>query len=127
MPGRVAARAKQLLDQHGSTNRDVLLLGMAYKPNIDDTRGSVALDVASELMRAGLNVLYHDPHVESVMIDGVRLTSQPLSRSLVEQAGCAVVLCAHDAIDFGMVAENAAFVVDPTAKLAADGTRVFAL
>ena len=104
-----------------------MLLGMAYKPNLDDTRGSVALKVAGELIRAGYTVLYHDPHVPTVSIDGVELSSQPLDRALVERVACTVLLCPHDDVDYRLIVRSARLVVDPTARLPADGERVFAL
>lgn len=128
MPARVAARVQALLAErgyHGSA--DVLLLGVAYKPNLDDPRGSVAPKVAAELIRAGLNVVYHDPHVPSLSIDGVELRSQPLDRALLERVACAVVLCPHDDVDYDLVEQSANLVVDPTGRLAADGKRVFSL
>ena len=127
MPSRVAARVQALLAERGATDAVVLLLGMAYKPNLDDTRGSVAPRVAAELMRAGQRVVYHDPHVPSLVIDGVELHSQPLDGALLKRVACAVVLCPHDAVDYALVVQRANFVVDPTARLAADGERVFAL
>lgn len=128
MPSRVAARVSSLLMARGvERGAQVLLLGLAYKANLDDTRGSVALDVASELMRIGYDVSFHDPHVSSICIDGSELHSQALDRTLLEQVSCAVVLCPHDDVDYALVVEHAPFVVDPTAKLQADGTKVFAL
>jgi UDP-N-acetyl-D-glucosamine dehydrogenase len=128
MPGRVAARVQALLAERGIRGRaDVLLVGMAYKPNVDDTRGSVALKVAEELIRGGLNVVYHDPHVPSLSIGGEELRSQPLVSVLLERVACAVVLCPHDDIDYDQVFQSANLIVDPTGRLAADGERVFSL
>jgi len=128
MPARVAARVRALLAERGIDERaDVLLLGMAYKPNLDDTRGSVALKVAAELIRAGNNVLYHDPYVPVLSIDGVELSSRPLDRALVECVACTVLLCPHDDVDYGLILRSARLVVDPTGRLPADGERVFAL
>jgi UDP-N-acetyl-D-glucosamine dehydrogenase len=128
MPARVAARVSSLLAERGVDGlAEVLLLGLAYKPNLDDTRGSVALNVASELIRAGYSVAYHDPHVPSVVIDGVELHSQVLDRALLERTACAVLLCPHDDVDYALIVESAPLIVDPTAKLPPDGARVFAL
>jgi UDP-N-acetyl-D-glucosamine dehydrogenase len=121
-PRRVAQRALSLA---GETSPSVLLLGVAYKPNIDDTRGSVAYAVAAELLRSGARVLYHDPHVPSLALDWLTLQSQPLDASLLEGVDAAVLLCPHQAIDLDLVARHARIILDPTGRLRPDAERVF--
>jgi len=126
LPALVAQRALSLIGERSSAPA-VLLLGIAYKPNIDDTRGSVALAVAAELLRAGARVLYHDPHVPSCAIEGEELRSQGLEGSLLASVDCAVLLCPHDAIDLEFVARNTRLILDPTGRLSHDAERVFGM
>lgn len=123
LPPRVAQRALSLLGD--KTSPAVLLLGVAYKPNIDDTRGSVALAVAAELLSSGARVLYHDPHVPSLTIDGETLQSQPLDARLLGSVDAAILLCPHQAIDLDLVARHARVILDPTGRLRPDAERVF--
>jgi UDP-N-acetyl-D-glucosamine dehydrogenase len=129
LPRSVAQRALALIAQRRTAQSapTVLLLGVAYKPNIDDTRGSVALAVAAELLRAGARVLYHDPHVPSLSIDNEELRSQALSARLLARVDCALLLCPHDAIDLGLVSRNARLILDPTGRLSRDAERVFGI
>jgi UDP-N-acetyl-D-glucosamine dehydrogenase len=129
LPRSVAQRALALIAQHGTAQSapTVLLLGVAYKPNIDDTRGSVALAVAAELLRAGARVLYHDPHVPSLSIDNEELRSQALDAGLLAGVDCALLLCPHDAIDLELVSRNARLILDPTGRLSHDAERVFGI
>ncbi len=129
LPRRVAQRALTLIAQRcpARSAPTVLLLGVAYKPNIDDTRGSVALAVAAELVRAGARVLYHDPHVPSLSIDNEELRSQALEARLLARVDCVVLLCPHDAIDLELVARNARLILDPTGRLSRDAERVFGI
>ncbi len=129
LPRGVAQRALALIARHCTAQSapTVLLLGVAYKPNIDDTRGSVALAVAAELLRAGARVLYHDPHVPSLSIDNEELRSQALDARLLAGVDCAVLLCPHDAIDLDLVSRNACLILDPTGRLSRDAERVFGL
>ena len=126
MPRRVAQRVQALV-RGRETKRScpsVLLLGMAYKPNVADTRGSVAIEVAAELLRAGIGVNYHDPHVPFLCVGGAVLYSQELRPAVLAEADCVVLLCPHKALDYPMVLRHSRLVLDPTGQLTADSQRV---
>ena len=128
LPRRVAQRALALIGERSTKGApSVLLLGVAYKPNVDDVRGSVAFAVAAELLRAGARVIYHDPHVPAISIDDKELRSQPLDASQLAGADAAVLLCAHDAIDLELVSRHARLILDPTGHLSHDAERVFGM
>jgi UDP-N-acetyl-D-glucosamine dehydrogenase len=90
----------------------ILILGMAYKENIDDTRESPALDVASRLMAKGADVCYHDPHVPRCQVDGGQLESQPLTDELLAGVDQVVIITAHDGVDYTRVVDKAQRVFD---------------
>jgi UDP-N-acetyl-D-glucosamine dehydrogenase len=123
LPRRVAKRALALAGENAAST--VLLLGVAYKPNIDDTRGSVALEVAAELMRSGASVLYHDPHVAGLTVGGKQMRSQPLTAELLESVDAAILLCPHKVIDLDFVVGHVRVILDPTGRLRPDAERVF--
>jgi UDP-N-acetyl-D-glucosamine dehydrogenase len=85
----------------------VLLLGVAYKPDISDVRESPALKIVELLRNAGADVSYHDPHVPSVPELG--LASVDLEPAAYD---CAVVVTDHSGIDYDAVVEQAPLVVD---------------
>ena len=93
----------------GST---VLVLGVAYKKDIDDIRESPALDVIRLLHQRGATVCYHDPFVANVKEDGLSLASVPLTAETLEQVDCVIVVTDHSSVDYGLVARHARAVVD---------------
>ncbi len=93
----------------GST---VLVLGVAYKKDIDDIRESPALDVMRLLQQRGATVCYHDPFVAKVKEDGLDLASVPLTAATLQSIDCAIVVTDHSTVDYGLVARHARAVVD---------------
>ncbi len=89
----------------------VVVLGVAYKRDIDDVRESPSLDVIELLQQRGAAVRYHDPFIESVTLPGGTLRSVPLAESLGD-ADCVVVLTDHSVIDWDLVARGATPIVD---------------
>ncbi|HUS61451.1 MAG TPA: UDP binding domain-containing protein, partial [Acidimicrobiales bacterium] len=90
----------------------VLVLGVAYKRDIDDIRESPALDIIRLLEQQGAEVAYHDPHVPVVREDGKEYRSVPLDRAALEAADCVMIVTDHSAIDFHLVKRHARLAVD---------------
>ncbi len=90
----------------------ILLLGMAYKKDIDDLRESPALDVYANLQRRGARVTYHDPHIATFQYQTKAIASVPLTRAAVRKQDCVVILTNHSAVDYRAVVRDAALVVD---------------
>jgi UDP-N-acetyl-D-glucosamine dehydrogenase len=88
----------------------VLLIGVAYKPNVNDTRESPALKIIALLEAEGAQVAYHDPHVPSLARQG--LESVALDAGTLADADVAVVVTDHAGIDWAAVARDAPLVVD---------------
>lgn len=93
----------------GST---VLVLGVAYKPDISDTRESPALDIFRLLSDQGALVTYHDPLVPTFTENGQQYHSTALTPETVEAADCVLIVTDHSATDFDMVGKHARAVVD---------------
>jgi UDP-N-acetyl-D-glucosamine dehydrogenase len=91
---------------------NVLVLGVAYKRDIDDIRESPALDIIRLLEHQGARVSYHDPHVPSFAEDGHEYRSVQLSPAVLAAADCVMVVTDHSAIDFHAVKRHARLVVD---------------
>jgi UDP-N-acetyl-D-glucosamine dehydrogenase len=114
MPDFVVEKiARGLNDDRKSVNGSrVLVLGIAYKRDIDDMRESPALDVMRLLEARGAEVVYHDPHVASFREEGHEAFSVALTAAELQRADAVVVITDHKAIDYQLVADNAGLVID---------------
>jgi len=114
MPVYCVTRVQDLLNEHGKALKGarVLVLGVAYKPNISDMRESPALPFVEGLIRKGARVDYHDPHVSALTLAGQRLQSAQLSDESLTTADCVVLMTPHSDIDFERVAELSSLVFD---------------
>jgi UDP-N-acetyl-D-glucosamine dehydrogenase len=132
MPEHVVARITQVLNGVGRAlgRSRLLVLGLTYKPGVNDVRESPALNVLQRLVAAGADCSYHDPYVPRAVIAGRRqgdfsrvdpdtrsedlpfLESVPLSRDLLTGADCVVILTAHPDIDYDAVVSAAPLVFD---------------
>lgn len=93
---------------------NVLIMGVAYKRDIDDMRESPALAIIEKLQELGAEVSFHDPYVAEVHLEGngSRLSGIPLSQEVVTKADCVVIVTDHRNIDYGWLVEHAKLVVD---------------
>ena len=107
-------KVAEALNSVGKAVRDaqVLVLGVAYKSNIDDLRESPALDIIRLLEAQGAKVTYHDPHVASFREDGHHYQSVPLSPETVAAADCVMIVTDHSAVDYGLIKRHARLAVD---------------
>jgi len=113
-PHYVAARILEALRVAGKSGAGarVLILGVAYKPDIDDPRESPAIEVIEDLLRAGAHVMYADPHVPVLATETLVLRAQPLTDELVSTADCVVVITHHRDFDYDRILRHARLIVD---------------
>jgi UDP-N-acetyl-D-glucosamine dehydrogenase len=90
----------------------VLVLGVAYKRDIDDIRESPALDIIRLLEGQGARVAYSDPHVPCFSENGREYRSVPLDSQSVAAADCVMIVTDHTAVDYRMIGRSAKLVVD---------------
>jgi UDP-N-acetyl-D-glucosamine dehydrogenase len=90
----------------------VLVLGVAYKRDIDDMRESPALDVMRLLEERGAEVVYHDPHVPSFREDGHERHGVALTDAEIARADVVVIVTDHSAVDYQHLVDRATLVVD---------------
>ena len=90
----------------------ILVLGAAYKPDIDDARESPALEILRLLMQKGAEARYHDPYISSLADEGIPLTAVADLDGEVQKADCVVIATAHSAYDWAAIAHSAAKLVD---------------
>ncbi len=98
MPRHVIDRVTGALNDRGLAIRGarILILGVAYKPNVSDLRESPALEIFADLKARGAAIDYCDPHVPTVVVDGDAYTAAPWTADTVAAADCVVVLTHHD-------------------------------
>jgi UDP-N-acetyl-D-glucosamine dehydrogenase len=90
----------------------VLVLGIAYKPDVGDVRESPSLRVMSALERRGARIAFHDPFVEAVTLDGRRVVRTKLTARAVARADLVALLTPHSAYDLGWLGNTAALLFD---------------
>ena len=114
MPVFWVRKVNEALNESGKAVKgaSVLILGVAYKRDIDDLRESPALDIIKLLEQQGAHVEFHDPHVASYLEDGKTVHSVPLTVERLKAADCVMVVTDHTAMDYGMVKKHARLVVD---------------
>lgn len=114
-PEYCVERAMHILNRHKKAinGAKVLVLGVAYKQDIDDCRESPALRVIDKLNEVGAEVSYFDPWVAECKHGGKVLRSIPaLTSSVVQQADLVMITCAHTNVDYTMVQQNAKVIFD---------------
>lgn len=129
----------QALSLHRKPLRDarVLVLGVAFKPDIDDARNSPAKRVVEFLLKRGAEVRYHDPFVPQFKVGDdvfhrrrVVLESVPLTEEEIAAADCVVIVTNHSGLDYAQIVERAQLIVDTrnaTAGLDTDGQKIVRL
>ncbi|MDA1129560.1 MAG: nucleotide sugar dehydrogenase [Chloroflexi bacterium] len=114
MPAYVVSRIVDALndDTKSLKGSKVLVLGVAYKADVDDVRESPAIEIIDLLEKKGAHVTYNDPHVPSLDVDGRKHYSTPLDPEALRSNDCTVITTAHNAYDWQAVVDNSTLVVD---------------
>jgi len=117
MPGHVVSRVMESLNDDSKPMRGstILVIGLAYKPNVDDVRESPAAEIIKLLYEHGSAVKYHDPHIPtfpSMRRYRFNLDSVALTESELSSADCVLIVTDHDAVDWSFIGEHAKMVVD---------------
>jgi UDP-N-acetyl-D-glucosamine dehydrogenase len=117
MPEWVVAKVADALNTRGKALKGskVLVLGIAYKKNVDDMRESPALAMMELLHRKGAVLAYSDPHVPVFPTSAehpYELVSEPLAAETLGQYDCVLVATHHDRFDWEMIGQHAALIVD---------------
>ncbi len=125
MPFFTVNRIAEALNRQGKPLRDarILVLGAAFKRDIDDPRNAPALEVMKALLARGAEVRYHDPFVPEVSLDADhdpgaaprrRLTSVPLTESTLAAQDCVCLAVAHSAFDIPWLLKHSRLLMDTT-------------
>lgn len=114
MPEFVMERSMKILNRVGKALKGakVLLLGVAYKQDIDDVRQSPALDVIVQLEKYGADLSYHDPYIPSFNYKGKEYTSAALTEKALQAADLVILTTMHTVFDYEWIAQNACMIFD---------------
>lgn len=132
MPRYVVGKVQEALNKHNKAinNSKILVLGAAYKPDIDDVRESPALDVIQLLEQSGSQVSYHDPFIPELHHENINLSSVPDLMKAVESVDCVAIITNHSQYDYEEILKKAKCVMDARnalGKLGKDDAKVTSL
>ncbi len=114
MPRHVVGLVAEALNDASKPVRGsrILVLGVAYKRDVSDTRESPALDIMKLLLERGAIVTYSDPHVPELRYNGLAFTTMELTPETLAAADCVVIVAHHTAFDYQAIVDHARLVVD---------------
>ena len=114
MPRYVVTKIQDALNRYKKplNGSKVLILGVAYKPNVNDLRESPAFDVIHLLQEKGALVSYYDPFVPEVDYEFVRMNSEKDLAAAVEKADLVAIITNHSKVDYNLVFEKAQLIFD---------------
>ncbi|MBN2908020.1 nucleotide sugar dehydrogenase [Polycladomyces sp. WAk] len=114
MPEFVVERSMKILNRYGKAlnGAKVLILGVAYKKDIDDLRDSPVLDIIQLMEKNGANLKINEPHVPTFTLNGKEYKSEELTPELVEQADLVLITTDHSVYDYQMIADKAKVIFD---------------
>ena len=112
MPGFVVTRIKSICKNLNVTNPKVLILGLAYKPNVSDIRESPSIDIMKLLNEENIQFLYNDPMVESIEIEGKTYNSQNIDSELLKNTDLAIISTDHSIYNWEYITNNLKYIFD---------------
>ncbi len=114
MPSYVVSLTQDALNDVGKPikNSKILVLGVTYKPDIDDMRESPAIDVIYLLNQKGGNVSYYDPYVPKVQVHQTIMTSITDLDKGVKESDCVMIVTNHSCFDYARILREASLIVD---------------
>jgi UDP-N-acetyl-D-glucosamine dehydrogenase len=114
MPLHVIQLVMDGLNRHKKSvnGANVLVLGVAYKKNIDDVRESPALDIIRLLQQKGATVEYYDPFISNIKLDGIDMNSVEYRSDIYTNYDCVVIATDHSTFDYDKVVDESDLVID---------------
>jgi UDP-N-acetyl-D-glucosamine dehydrogenase len=121
MPQYVVGKVVDLLNEMGKCVRGakILILGVAYKKNVGDTRESPAFEIIETLLKKGGRVFYHDPFVERFKNEFFDLKSIELTEKNLKKMDCVVLVTDHQQLNYKLIVQSARKILDTRNALGA--------
>jgi UDP-N-acetyl-D-glucosamine dehydrogenase len=114
IPYYVVAKVADALNTHKKSinGSKILIIGVAYKKDIGDTRESPALKVIELLLDRKARISYVDPYVEQIRVGQENFSSQTLNEEILKASDCVVIITDHTTVDYPLIVEQASLIVD---------------
>lgn len=128
MPEYIVNKVADTLNLHKKSlnGSRILIIGMAYKKNISDTRESPSIKIAEQLLNKGAEIVYHDPLVSSIIICNKEYNSENLSMELIKNSDLVLIATDHSIVDYNLISENAALIYD-SRNISAENSNTYRL
>jgi UDP-N-acetyl-D-glucosamine dehydrogenase len=122
MPRYVVGKVQEALNNHRKSvnGSEILILGVAYKPDIDDLRESPALDIIHMLRDQGAKLEYHDSFIAEICHEDISMKSVPDLMAAVRSADCVVIVTNHSCYDYNKILDATAMIIDTRNALGID-------
>lgn len=129
MPDYVVSKITRALNRVGKCLKgaSVLIVGVAYKRNVEDARESPALDIIRLLENEGADVRYADPYVPKLATEGGVLEAVSLNRRTVQSSDITVIVTDHASFDYQLIFKNANLILDTRNAITESGNHVYRL
>ena len=114
MPRHVVERISLALNERGKSIKGskILILGVAYKRDVDDSRESPAIDIMHMFMEKGASLSYNDPHVPKLTVGSSTFHSIALTARTLSQADCVAIITDHGSYDYEQIVKMSNLVID---------------
>jgi UDP-N-acetyl-D-glucosamine dehydrogenase len=125
MPEWVIDKMKSVMNERGLDlqNAKILVLGVAYKKNVDDLREAPALEIIENLLHDNMRVDYHDPYLPKLPATrkhNLQLSSIELTAENVSKYDCILLITDHDNVDYNLLIESGTLIIDTRGRLRGD-------
>jgi len=117
MPNYIVSKISDALNRNGKClkNSKVLILGIAYKKDVDDMRESPAVEIIEQLQEKGAEIYYNDPYIQEIpklRKHDLNLKSSPLSENFLKNMDLVVIVANHSSYDYEWIVYNSKLIVD---------------
>jgi UDP-N-acetyl-D-glucosamine dehydrogenase len=130
MPHRMTLKISSALNKHKKSinGSEILFLGVAYKPDIDDERESPALKIMDEVAQKGAVIHYHDPFIAKLCTPlNRKYKSEELTVGLLQKSDCVVIATNHSSFDVDWILKNSQLIVDLRNAVKGSSDKVYKL
>jgi len=130
MPEYVVEKISEGLNDQGKCLKGsrMLIVGVAYKKDINDVRESPALDIISLLIRRGVQISFHDPYIPELEMEGIERQSKDLNAETLADQDCVVIVTNHSLLDYSKIVKSSKLIMDTRNALKGfDGAHIIRL
>lgn len=129
MPHFVVDKTQDALNDKGKTLKEakILILGVAYKKDVSDIRESPALQIVQLLNEKGAKISYHDTYVPILKTDSINLKSKKLTKNLLNDTDCVLIVTPHSNIDYKLVVKESNLIIDTRNVIGEESEKVVRL